>query len=146
MGQQVRVRVVDGQQQHSSSPEMDSEGYTPVVNRRNRNRAVLQGSNVLPSSLRGVPVPPKRSELFVGRLDGDTVADGVLAHAIGVLGSAEGVSVEEIASCYEKWGYRGFKLTVPPEEVSKLMCAEAWPCHVTVKKFFSRDRDSSRYS
>ena len=128
----------------AKSDDVDSDGFTPVLRKSYRKREALQGCSTVTSSLRGVPVPTKRSELFVGRLDGDTVADGVLAHVISCIGKANDVSVEEITSCYQKWGYKGYKVSVPNEDVDELMRAEMWPCHVTVKKFYNRGAAHAR--
>ena len=86
--------------------------------------------------LKGVAAPPRRVDLFVGRLDASTTEEAVVSHVDWLLKEMGKVNVEEILRCAEAYGYKGFKLSVPVEAVAQVLKPEGWPTHVSVKKYY----------
>ena len=86
--------------------------------------------------LKGVAAPPRKVNLFVGRLDPDTTSDDVVLHIDHIIGKASNVDAVEIPHCQASNGYKGFKVCVPAETVSMIMQCDKWPTHVAVRKFY----------
>ena len=80
--------------------------------------------------------PPKKLDLFVGRLDMSTTREALETHLHWLVQGTDTVSVSEIPHCAEKYGYRGFKVTVPAELASRVLTPDKWPSYVSVRKYF----------
>ena len=95
----------------------------------------MKGSNSS-TLLKGVAAPPRRVDLFIGRLDVSTTEEAVVSHVDWLLKEVGKVNVEEIPHCAEAYGYKGFKLSVPAEAVTQVLKPEGWPTHVSVNKYY----------
>ena len=56
-------------------------------------------------------------------------------HVKSIAGSGSNIEAAEIPHCHDKYGYRGYKVCVPAEDVGKVLQADKWPTHVTVRKY-----------
>ena len=137
-------RDVGGSHQHpvlqhsvQQNQQVDDDGFTKVTNRRadRRKRLMVTGASTS-TLLRGVAAPPRKTDLFVGRLDPSTTSEAVESHINWLLGGADKVSVTEITHCVETYGYKGFKVTVPLDDVGHVLTPDKWPTHVSIKKFY----------
>ena len=117
--------------------QVDDDGFIEVTKKKfsNRKRLVVTGASSS-TLLRGVAAPPRKSDLFVGRLDPSTTSEAVESHVNWLLGGADKASVTEIPHCAEAYGYKGFKVTVPVEDVYLVLLPDKWPMHVSIKKFY----------
>ena len=117
---------------------IDEEGFIQVSKRKNgKNKMEVKGSSSS-TLLKGVAAPTRKLDLFVGRLDMATTTEAVKVHVNWLLkevGDGD-TTVEEIVHCAEAYGYKGFKISVPVESVSKVLQPEGWPTHVSVRRYF----------
>ena len=80
--------------------------------------------------------PPKKLDLFVGRLDLSTTSEAVELHVNWILQGSGMTTVSEIPHCAATYGYKGYKVTVPAESASSVLLPDKWPSHVSIKRFF----------
>ena len=118
-------------QQHRASKF--TQAYKTTRNGRKRKEVKGTGPS---NSLKGVAAPPRQAVLFVGRLDTSTSCEAVALHVDGILGQEGGTTAVEIPHCAAKYGYKGYKVTIPAEAISAVMQADKWPAHVAVKRFY----------
>ena len=100
-----------------------------------RKRVEVKGTNSK-TQLKGVAAPARKISLFVGRLDPATTSEAVVLHVQYILGSTGDVQVVEIPHCQAKYGYKGFRVTVPAEAANSILQSDKWPTHVAVRKFY----------
>ena len=87
--------------------------------------------------------PPKKLDLFVGRLDLSTTSEAVELHVNWILQGSGMTTVSEIPHCATTYGYKGYKVTVtvPAESASSVLLPDKWPSHVSIKRFFKPKGD-----
>ena len=118
-----------------SKVPLKSSEHAAISGGRSRG---IRGSAAVKGKLVGVPAPLKCVNIFVGRLAASVSANDVRDHVINCIGDGQVVVVQEVSHCYQKWGYRGFKVSVPMLELAKILKPDVWPCDVTVKRFLER--------
>ena len=126
------------QKEQQRLPTVDSDGFTLVTGVRKksyRKRIEVKGSGSS-TLLKGVAPPQKMLDLFIGRLDLSTTSEAVELHVNWILQGNAKAAVSEITHCADTYGYRGFKVTVPAETVSMVLCPEKWPSHVSIKRYY----------
>ena len=129
------------QSQQSSRPQLVAAGngqdfvtaYKTTKNGRKRREVKGTGSS---NQLKGVAAPPRVVRLFVGRLDTDTTSDAVVLHVDSIIGEKGKSAAAEIPHCAAKYGYKGFKVTIPADTMDAVMQADQWPAHVSVKRYY----------
>ena len=77
----------------------------------------------------------------MGRLDPSTTAEAVTSHVDWLLGETGKVTTVEIPHCFQAYGYRGYKVSVPAARVTEVLLPDKWPAHVSVKKFYQTRGD-----
>ena len=133
--QQQSTEDTEVQQPHQQHRQVDEEGFTVVSRKKTNRRNELTGSST-ETKLKGVAAPLRKVSLFIGRLDPSTTSEDVALHVKNIVGSGSTIEAVEIPHCHDKYGYRGFKVCVPAEDVGRVLQADKWPKHVTVRKFF----------
>ena len=138
---QVAHRPPSPQPQQSSRPQLVAAGngqgfvtaYKTTKNGRKRREVKGTGSS---SQLKGVAAPPRVVQLFVGRLDTDTMCEAVVLHVDSIIGEKGKSTATEIPHCAAKYGHKGFKVTIPADTLNAVMQADQWPAHVSVKRYY----------
>lgn len=105
--------------------------------KRKYNKKKLEIKGVSSTTLlKGVAPPPKKLDLFVGRLDPATTREAVESHVNWVLGGKGKATAEEISHCVSAYGYKGYKVTVPAEAAESVLHPDKWPSYVAIRKFY----------
>ena len=126
-----------GQPSNCPRQQVDEDGFIQVARQKKTSRRRLEVKGSSSSTLlRGVAAPPKKVDLFVGRLDMTTTTAAVEMHTNWLMKDGGKVSVEEIPHCAEAYGYKGFKISVPIDTVDRVLQPDGWPTHVSIKRFY----------
>ena len=104
---------------------------------RQRKRAGFVAGKGTSNTLSGAP-PPIR-DYFVYRVAKDATEDTLKQHLMDM--NVPFKDIKKISNDDSK--FSSFKLTIPFDEVSKVLDAGTWPAGIQVRKFFSKSLNDS---